>query len=157
MLTPESNWCAAQGSSKTSESLVNSLKSYVDLGLTLYVGSDSMLYNNHCTFSCIVAVHSNDMNIANYYYQKQKLKDSQYKHLEVKILKEVSLSLDVANFLKHKIPTANIEIHLDIGDKDRNATRYLVERTRGWVRGMGYDVKIKPDSWASSVADWHTK
>ena len=62
-----------------------------------------------------------------------------------------------ASFLKENIPESNIEIHIDIGDTLKNATRHLVDNAKGWVKGMGFEVKIKRDSWASSVADWHTK
>tara|TARA_Y100000593_G_C4279446_1_gene321949 strand:+ start:975 stop:1448 length:474 start_codon:yes stop_codon:yes gene_type:complete len=157
MISPESYWQEVNASNVSSKELLDILKNYVDLGMTLYIGTDSMLYSNYCTFSCIIAIHSNELNIANYYYQKQKLYESRYKVLENKILKEVELSVNAANYLKKNIPNANIEVHIDIGDKERNATKHLVENARGWVAGMGYQFKIKPNSWASSVADWHTK
>ena len=125
--------------------------------MTLFVGTDSMLYNKYCNFSCIVAVHSNELNIANYYFQKQKIINDRFKILENKILKEIQISINTAGFLKKEIPGADIEVHIDIGDTNKNATRYLVETAKGWVKGMGFEVKIKPNSWASSVADWHTK
>ncbi len=92
-----------------------------------------------------------------HYYQKQKLTDKRYKVLDQKIFKEVEISIKTANFFKKHIPDANIEVHVDIGDKERNATKHLVDNAKGWIIGMGYIIKIKPDSWASSVADWHTK
>jgi len=34
----------------------------------------------------------------------------------------------------------------------------MMSSVSGWVTGMGYDLKVKPDSWASSsIADNHTK
>ena len=59
--------------------------------------------------------------------------------------------------LKKMIPNAIIEIHMDIGEEERNKTRHLVENSKGWVSGSGFISKIKPYAWASSVADWHTK
>ncbi len=157
MICPEGFWREASSSRITSKEFIDIMKRYSHLGLTLYVGSDSMLYSDYCTFSCIVAVHCNEMNIANYYYQKQKIRNPVYKNLKNKIFKEVETSIQTANFLRQNIPNANIEVHVDIGDQERNATRYLVDNARGWIVGMGYEIKIKPDSWASSVADWHTK
>ena len=157
MLSPELSWRHASSDPVTSEELVSILRGYVSQGLTIYVGSDSMLYGNFCIFSCIVAVHCNSLNIARYFYQKEKIVEKRYKNLDVKILKEVELSINAANFIKSQIPDANIEVHVDIGDQERNATRHLVDNARGWVVGMGYHLRIKPDSWASSVADWHTK
>ena len=157
MISPVESWHKYTASEVTSDSLVSIMRSYADLVLTLYVGTDSMLYANHCTYCCIVAVHSNDLNIANYFYQKEKFKEKKYKTLETKILKEVEISIETASFLRSAIPDAKIEIHVDIGDKERNATRHLVDCAKGWIVSMGFKTKIKPDSWASSVADWHTK
>lgn len=157
MIDPGSNWKEVNAKDVTSEDLIEIMTDYAKLGLTLFVGADSMLYNGHCIFSCIVAVHSNDLNIANYYFQKQKIYDNSFKKLENKILKEIEFSIEAASFLRNNIPNANIEVHVDIGDTRKNATRHLVDTAKGWVKGMGFQVKIKPNSWASSVADWHTK
>ena len=157
MISPSKNWFDADGNLVSSNNLVKYLKHHVGLGLRLYVGSDSMLNSCCCKFSTIVAVHSNEHDIANYFFQKQKRHDKKFKNLETKILKEVEYSLNAANYFKSHIPNAIIEVHIDIGDKERNATRHLVENSKGWVVGSGYISKIKPHAWASSVADWHTK
>lgn len=157
MINPQINWKEVNADEITSEEFLSIMKNYSNMGMTLYVGADSMLYNTYCTFSCIVAVHSNELRIANYYFQKQKMYDNKFKILENKILKEIEFSINTANFLRENIPEANIEVHVDIGDTIKNATRHLVDNAKGWVKGMGFEVKIKPDSWASSVADWHTK
>ena len=157
MILPSSNWNEVNAAEMPSEAMIVLMREYSDMGLTLYVGTDSMLNSSHCMFSCIIAVHSSELGIANYYFQKQKLYEEKYKQLENKILKEIEISIVTANYLKANIPDASIEVHIDIGDKERNATRCLVDSAKGWVTGVGYKVKIKPESWASSVADWHTK
>ena len=157
MIDPQGTWKEVNAKDISSIDLLRIMTEYNSMGLTLYVGTDSMLYNTYCTFSCIIAVHSNNLRIANYYFQKQKFEDEQFKKLQNKIFKEIELSINTAKFLKHNIVNANIEIHVDIGNTNKNATKYLVDSAKRWVRGMGFKVKIKPDSWASSVADWHTK
>lgn len=157
MINPRESWKEVNAKDINSKELISIMTDYSSMGLTLYVGTDSMLYNTHCVFSCIVAVHSNDLSIANYYFQKQKMTELKYKKLENKILKEIEISINAAQFLKQNIPKSNIEVHIDIGDTNKNATKHLVDGAKGWVKGMGFDVKIKPYSWASSVADWHTK
>ena len=60
--------------------------------------------------------------------------------------------------IRDVIPESDIEIHVDIGRKKKNSTRFLVNQIRGWVTGLGFVCCIKPNSWASSdIADWHTK
>ena len=157
MISPSKRWLSPSGGETSAQDLISILSTYVDLGLSIYVGTDSMLNAGFCKFSTIVALHSNDHDIANYFFQKHKSHDKRYKSLETKILKEVEYSIEAANYFKLHIPSANIEVHIDIGDQERNATRHLVEISRGWVKGSGHISKIKPYSWASSVADWHTK
>ena len=157
VISPEKNWHRSDSSVVQNKDLIERLKNYVDMGLKIYVGSDSMLYHSCCVYSSIIAVHSNEQRIASYFYQKERMTGLRHKNLDFKIFKEIQLSIDTANFIKQNIPSAEIEIHIDIGDKDRNATRHLVPSASGWVKGMGFDIRIKPDSWASSVADWHTK
>ena len=157
MINPESLWKEVNAKDISSNDLIDIMHEYSKLGLTLYVGTDSMLYSNYCTFSCIVAVHSNNLSIANYFFQKEKLYNDKYKILENKILKEIEISIDTASFLRKHIQESIIEIHIDIGNTSKNATSHMVDNAKGWVTGMGFDVKIKPSSWASSVADWHTK
>ena len=49
----------------------------------------------------------------------------------------------------------NIQIHVDIGHNGE--TRDMINEVVGMVRGSGYEVKIKPDSYgASKVADRYT-
>ena len=157
MISPSLNWFDADGNLITSAHLISYLKYYVDMGLRIYVGTDSMLNSCFCKFSTIVAIHSNEHDVANYFFQKEIKRDKKFKNLETKIFKEVEYSIAAANYFRDEISDAVIEVHIDIGDKDRNATKHLVENSRGWVAGSGYISKIKPHAWASSVADWHTK
>ena len=140
MIKPQCTWKEFDAKDVTSENIVSIMKNYAKMGMTLYIGSDSMLYNKFCVFSCIVAVHSNKLQIANYYFQKEKLYDKKYKKLENKIMKEIEISIDAAQFFREYIPDAKIEIHVDIGDTYKNATRHLVDSARGWVKGMGFDL-----------------
>ena len=157
MISPSHSWRSPSGSDKSAKELIEFLSAYVDMGLSIYIGTDSMLTSGYCKFSTIVAIHSNEHDIANYFFQNQKKYDKKFKNLETKILREVEYSITAANYFKYHIPSASIEVHIDIGDQERNATRHLVDASCGWVAGSGYISKIKPESWASSVADWHTK
>ena len=138
MICASLDWLQPEGKIICANNVVSYLRDITDRGLTISIGSDSM-------------------QIANYFYQKEKSFDSKFKQLEVKILKEVEYSIVIANAIKEKIFNANIEIHVDIGAEKRNATRHLVENSRGWIISSGYIFKMKPESWAASIADWHTK
>lgn len=45
-------------------------------------------------------------------------------------------------------------IHIDAGYSDKGKTKELIPELVGWVKAMGYEAKVKPDSYvASGVAD----
>lgn len=47
-----------------------------------------------------------------------------------------------------------IAIHVDAGNSKNGKTRELIPELVGWVRAMGYECEIKPDSYvASTIAD----
>lgn len=80
--------------------------------------------------------------------------------LKERIYQEATMSLmtseNFVNFFKtNGISRYNIQIHVDIGHNGE--TRDLITEVVGMVRGSGYEVKIKPDSYgASKVADRYT-
>ncbi len=80
--------------------------------------------------------------------------------LKARIYEEAIRSLQASEhfvtfFKTNGISKYKIQIHVDIGPNGE--TRELINEVVGMVRGSGYDVKIKPDSFgASKVADRHT-
>jgi predicted RNase H-related nuclease YkuK (DUF458 family) len=151
-------WCDADGQNVKHTAIIDELREYTDMGGKIYVGADSMYRNTNCVFACTIALHDVDQKIAKYYFRKVRDNSSKYKDLTVKINKEVDLAVNTALEIRGNIPDSNIEIHVDIGRKKKNTTRFLVNQIRGWVTGLGFVCCIKPNSWASSdIADWHTK
>ena len=128
------------------------------MGGKIYIGADSMYRNTNCVFACTIALHDSNQKVAKYYFKKERAYSSKYRDLATKINREVDLAVNAGLEIRDKIPDSNIEIHVDIGKKKKNTTRFLVNQIRGWVTGLGFVCCIKPNSWASSdIADWHTK
>ena len=151
-------WCDADGRNIKHTQIIDELRSYSSMGGKIFVGADSMYRNTNCVFACTIALHDVRQNIAKYYFKKERDNSVKYKDLTVKINREVDLAVSAALEIREKIPNSKIEIHVDIGKKKKNSTRFLVNQIRGWVTGLGFDCCIKPNSWASSdIADWHTK
>lgn len=82
-----------------------------------------------------------------------------------KIYKEVNYSLEVTtsliSYLSEVLKRTNqpieygLEIHIDVGE--HGATKDMIKEVVGVVRANGFEVKIKPDSYAASkVADRYT-
>ena len=151
-------WCNADGKEVKDQELYDELQQYVNSGGKIFVGSDSMLYSDKCSFACVIALHDTGLKVAKYYFKKQKEEAQLNKNLKAKILNEVSYSVETAQKIIDWFPEARVEIHVDIGNEKQNLTRSVVNQVRGWIQGIGFDYKIKPNSWASSsIADWHTK
>jgi len=151
-------WLDSDGIECTREELKKEIKKYTKNGGRIYVGSDSMLRPTKCSFAAVIALHDDSRKIAKYYYKRINDSSSSYKDLKVKILEEVNLSIQAAQYVLEICPEADIELHVDIGTKKANLTSKLHNMIKGWVTGMGFEIRVKPNSWASSsIADWHTK
>lgn len=86
------------------------------------------------------------------------------KNVKDKLEKETYESLTVANSLIDVLEnddnynelylTCPLTIHIDAGNSVNGKTKDLIQGLTGWVHGVGYDYKIKPDSYcSSSIAD----
>ena len=158
LLSSKSSWISATGSVKSDEEFAKIVKKFVRKGCKVYIGTDSMLRGDSCNFATVVAFHNNDIRVANYHYKRFNVTNSEYDDLKSKITEEVSLAIQAAQFINSLCPSASIEVHVDIGKNNVNKTRVLLPMVKGWVSGMGYILRVKPESWASSsIADWHTK
>jgi predicted RNase H-related nuclease YkuK (DUF458 family) len=48
----------------------------------------------------------------------------------------------------------NFSIHIDAGYSEKGKTKELIPELVGWVKAMGYEAEVKPDSYvASGIAD----
>ena len=80
--------------------------------------------------------------------------------LRARIYQEVMISLKLAeeilfNLSQDKNINFDFEVHVDIGSKGK--TKEMLQEIIGMVRGSGFNVKTKPESYgASKVADRYT-
>lgn len=94
-----------------------------------------------------------------FFYTKNRHKA--IKDLRYRIYQETEYSLKCVELFKQHgffsfIQHLPMEIHLDVGQQ--GDTRKLIQEVVGWVTSIGYQAKIKPESYAASaVADRFTK
>ena len=124
----------------------------------IIVGTDSQkVRGNGYDFVSALIVHR--VGHGGIYFWKREL-FAKTISLKERIYREAIMSLETSesfiNFFKDNgISKYNIQIHVDIGHNGE--TRALITEMVGMIRGSGYDVKIKPDSFgASKVADRYT-
>jgi predicted RNase H-related nuclease YkuK (DUF458 family) len=87
--------------------------------------------------------------------------------LHQKLYEETQASLDAAEILIEKLKDRGLDIqeetshihlsiHMDIGE--HGPTSKYIQELEGWVRAVGYDYEIKPNSYAAStIADKYSK
>lgn len=125
---------------------------------TVIVGSDSeKAEEDNYDFVSAIIIHR--VGHGGIYFWRREIIQKKMS-LKERIYQEAIMSLmtseNLFEFVKvNGISKYDIQIHVDIGHKGE--TRVLINEVVGMIRGSGYDVKIKPDSYgASKVADKYT-
>lgn len=143
--------------SEVSENLQSYLQEDPQAEYKIIIGTDSQTTNKQTIFVSALVIHRIGKG-ARFYFCKEKREP--IPDLRYRIYRETSLSLALIESLKQNgisqiIANWPIEVHLDIGQKGE--TKKLIQEIVGWVTSVGYEVKIKPNSFgASSVADRFT-
>jgi predicted RNase H-related nuclease YkuK (DUF458 family) len=124
----------------------------------LVIGTDSQPYRDlKVDFVTAIVVHR--IGYGGIYFWNRTIKKKHYV-LRTRMYEEAMMSLNTAESvlaLLHKdgITKYDVEIHVDIGAFGK--TREMINEIVGMIRGSGYKVKIKPESFAASkVADRYT-
>jgi len=154
-----STWYTGTGKSVSHTTVLDAIKTHIEKSGQLYIGTDSMISKKECTLVTSICLHGAEGQTGgNYFWKKTKYKNKKYQSLPTRIFQEVADSVQLGLSLLEIYPDAPIELHLDVSQNKTAKTSTLVEQLTGYVRGAGFDYKIKPNSWASSsVADKHSK
>ncbi len=124
----------------------------------LIIGTDSMPgANSAAEFVSAIVVHRKNRG-GIYFWSKRH--ETKLHTLRDRIFQEALFSLRLAEQLIERLKQKevldfNLTIHVDVGPNGE--TKKLVQEVVGMIKGNGFAVKTKPDSYgASSVADRHT-
>jgi len=129
------------------------LEEATDENYSIIIGTDS---TNHEGTDFVTAIVVYRQGHGGRFFWR-RLKDKNHYTLKHRIYQEANYSLKVAQdlisyFSQSPFNNFNFEIHVDIGPN--GPTRDLISEISGLIRGSGFLVKTKPDSYgASSVAD----
>jgi predicted RNase H-related nuclease YkuK (DUF458 family) len=125
---------------------------------SIYIGCDSQVNREKklARYSVVVVVHKSSRNGARVFHHEEVLPD--YGNLKVRLLNEVGYSTKVAEELIDSIGDRHMEIHIDINTNPKHKSHIALSEAMGWIKGLGYEVKAKPDSWAAhSVGDHYVR
>jgi predicted RNase H-related nuclease YkuK (DUF458 family) len=120
------------------------------------VGSDSQVLPSHISFVTTICIHYPGRG-GKFFYIKDRVNAKMFPTMHLRLMNEVFLSIEAANDLR-EIISKKAEVHIDVGAEDRGSrTSKYSKQFAGIVTSSGFDCKIKPESWASYVADKFTK
>ena len=156
----DKGWRSGNGTPLSLADILEALRAHGEANGRIYIGTDSYIEKNKCAFATAICLHGADgQRGGKYFFRKVYYKRQNFSSLVQRILREVQDSIEIALNISEHIPTAKIELHLDISPASKNnGTSKFSDMVTGYARASGFDCKIKPHAWASqSVADKHSK
>ena len=127
--------------------------------LEFYIGGDSQANLYNVKFTVAIIMIKKGKGGGGYYKTITPLQSTMT--LQQRLFMETYKAVKVALWLNPLLESIGYkvnEIHTDLNPNPNYASYEMVHTCLGYIRGMGFEGKAKPDSWAaSSVADYKTK
>ena len=153
-------WNTGSNDNITFNDIIEQIRKHTLLNGTIYIGTDSFFIKNKCIFATAICLYGADKQKGGrYFYVKKSLNKKQFPELSIRMIKEAEKTINLANHIVELIPTAKLELHLDISPQENHeGTSHLAKMLVGYVKGSGYECRIKPYAFAAaSIADKHSK
>lgn len=117
--------------------------------LKVCIGSDSQVKGNKIDFATVIVFLRE--NRGGFMYVSKEIK-TQRMSLKERMLSEVAASVKVAYSLCDLLDQHNVEleVHADINTDPVFPSSVALREAMGYIRGMGFTFKAKPDAFASS-------
>tara|TARA_R100000406_G_scaffold6818_1_gene4441 strand:+ start:4315 stop:4776 length:462 start_codon:yes stop_codon:yes gene_type:complete len=124
-----------------------------DKRYTLHVGTDTQPHCDHTVLITAICFREQGKGAFGF-FQKRRL--PRFNSVLERLLQEATISIEVAEEVR-ELTGSRATVHADVNPDAQNLSNRVTDVIVGMVKGMGYDVLIKPDSWASDIADMYTK
>jgi predicted RNase H-related nuclease YkuK (DUF458 family) len=85
----------------------------------------------------------------------KRINDKFTKDLFAKLWKEVEMSIETANEVCEYIDKDLVTIDLDLNSLKKWESNVAHDAAKGYVTGLGFKVRTKPDGWAATRASDH--
>ena len=117
--------------------------------LTVYIGTDSQVKQNITEFATVIVFLREKSGGFMFMHND---KTSQHFHIKERMLLEVSKSIEIAYelcdlFIEYDI---EMEVHADINTNAQFKSNDALKDAMGYIMGMGFAFKAKPDAFTSS-------
>ena len=127
--------------------------------LEFYIGGDSQYNNGKVKFTVAIIMIKKGKGGRGYYKNVIPLQTTMT--LPQRLFMETFKAVKVALWLNPLLESIGYkvnEIHTDLNPNPKHPSYEMVYTCLGYIKGMGFEGKAKPNSWAaSSVADYKTK
>jgi len=153
-------WNSGNGQKTSFEEILQIVKQHSKNNGTVYVGTDSFFIKDQCIFSNAICLYGADgQKGGRYFFVKKKVPKKAFSNLAIRMLKEAEETIEIAHVISEVDPATKLELHLDVSSADKKEkTSHLAKMLIGYVRGSGYECKVKPHAFAAnSIADRHSK
>ena len=117
--------------------------------LKVYIGTDSQVKQNITEFATVIVFLREKSGGFMFMHNE---KTAQHFHIKERMLLEVSKSIEIAYelcdlFIEYDI---EMEVHADINTNAQFKSNDALKDAMGYIMGMGFAFKAKPDAFASS-------
>ena len=122
---------------------------------SVYIGCDSLRIpaKNKAVFSTVIVLHKDSKHGCNLFHNKVIIPD--FGQMKPRLLTEVQYALEAYYAIEDIIEDRRLEIHIDVNPDPKYASNVVTNEAFGWVRGLGLQARIKPDSFAATTAADH--
>lgn len=132
--------------------------------LKVSVGTDSQKAGKSYKFATVILITTTEdlgggvtvgrggMIIASTYFHdfKQTSKELVNERMVFEVGKSIEVAYEIAPLLD--LYDIKMEIHADINPDPKHESNKALQQAVGYILGMGYEFKVKPDAWAASNA-----
>ena len=132
----DTNWNTGTKNKINYTSIILQIKEHSKQNGTVYIGTDSFFIKDNCIFSTAICLYGADnQQGGRYFFTKTKLNKKQFPELSIRMIKEAENTISLANNIMEQVPTAKLELHLDISPHDSHeGTSHLANMLVGYVR-----------------------
>ena len=121
----------------------------------IYIGCDSLCHPKKkiAEYSTVIILHMDSKHGCKVFHNKVRLPD--YGILPTRLMTEVGFAIEAFHAIEDVVDGRKLEIHIDVNSDPKHASNIVTKEALGWVRGLGLEAKIKPESFAASTAADH--
>ena len=160
MVLTDYNWYSGSGQEVSIAHILEDItqSKIINNLIEIHVGTDSDPNGSKFTNATGIAIRFPG-NGCRYYWTKTHLDPYTHKSLMVRLNAEVTQTIFIADALRNNLSDSfNIIVHIDCNPDPKHLSGKYVKQLKSYALGMGFEVVVKPNSWAAScIADKHAK